>query len=270
MDGLSFFCNFAAVLNSKIINNMKRFFSLAILLVAAFSGAQAQNVQLHYDLGHNLYNDLSSRTTVTTTVEMFKPDTWGSTFMFTDIDYKNDGTIGAYWEIAREFKLTKNKQWAAYVEYNGGVGSGETPGGYYGNRYQHSVLLGGAWNWASKDFSKTFSVQLMYKYYFKNGHTGAHPYNSFQLTEVWGTTFAHGLCTFSGFCDVWYDPDVNGKLIMVSEPQFWFNLNTLKGMKNVNLSLGSEVEISNNFVWNDRGEHNRFYAIPTVAAKWTF
>lgn len=190
--------------------------------------------------------------------------------MFTDIDYKNDGTIGAYWEIAREFNLTKNKQWAAHVEYNGGVGSGETPGGYYGNRYQHSMLLGGAWNWASKDFSKTFSVQLMYKYYFKNGHTGAHPYNSFQLTEVWGTTFAHGLCTFSGFCDVWYDPDVNGKLIMVSEPQFWFNLNTLKGMKNVNLSLGSEVEISNNFVWNDRGEHNRFYAIPTVAAKWTF
>ncbi|MFC2291301.1 MAG: DUF5020 family protein, partial [Prevotella denticola] len=120
---------------------MKRFFSLAILLVAAFSGAQAQNLQLHYDLGHNLYNDLSSRTTVTTTVEMFKPDTWGSTFMFTDIDYKNDGTIGAYWEIAREFNLTKNKQWAAHVEYNGGVGSGETPEGYYGNRYQHSVLL---------------------------------------------------------------------------------------------------------------------------------
>ncbi|MGP1423938.1 MAG: DUF5020 family protein, partial [Prevotella fusca] len=26
----------------------------------------------------------------------------------------------------------------------------------------------------------------------------------------------------------------------------------------------------NNFVWNDRGENNRFYAIPTVAAKWTF
>ena len=50
----------------------------------------------------------------------------------------------------------------------------------------------------------------------------------------------------------------------------WFNLNKLKGMDDVNLSLGSEVELSNNFVWNDRGEHNRFYAIPTIAAKWTF
>ena len=38
---------------------MRRFSTLAILLVAAFVGVKAQNVQLHYDLGHNLYNDLS-------------------------------------------------------------------------------------------------------------------------------------------------------------------------------------------------------------------
>lgn len=249
---------------------MKRFFSLAILLMAAFSGAIAQNVQVHYDLGHSLYKDLSSRMSVTTTVEMFKPDTWGSTFMFTDIDYKRDGAIGAYWEIAREFNLSKNKQWAAHVEYNGGAGTNLKDGNYVGNRYQHAVLLGGAWNWASKDFSKTFSVQLMYKYYFKNANKGWHPFSGFQLTEVWSTTFAKGLCTFDGFCDVWYDPNVKGKLIMISEPQFWFNLNTLKGMKNVNLSLGSEVELSNNFVYNDKGKNNRFYAIPTIAAKWTF
>lgn len=249
---------------------MKRIFSLVILAMAAFSGAEAQNVQLHYDLGHNLYNDLSSRTTVTTTVEMFKPDRWGATYMFTDIDYKNDGSMGAYWEVSREFNLSKDKRWAAHAEYNGGATTGETPAGYYGNRFQHAVLAGGAWNWASKDFSKTFSVQLMYKYYFANHHLGAHAYNSFQLTEVWSTTFANGLCTFSGFCDLWHSPDVNGKLILLSEPQFWFNLNTLKGWKDINLSVGSEVEISNNFIWNDRGENNRFYAIPTVAAKWTF
>ena len=225
---------------------MKRFFTLAICMIAAFCCANAQDVQLHYDLGHSLYKNLSSRTSVTTTVEMFKPDTWGSTYMFTDIDYKSDGVMGAYWEISREFNLTKNKQWAAHIEYNGGLGSGKTMDSYYGNRYQHAVLLGGAWNWASKDFSKTFSLQLMYKYQFKNGHTGAHPFSGFQLTEGWGTTFAKGLCTF------------------------WFNLNTLKGMKDVNLSLGTEVEISNNFVWNDKGQNNHFYAIPTVAAKWTF
>ena len=132
------------------------------------------------------------------------------------------------------------------------------------------ALLGGAWNWHSADFSKTFSVQAMYRYAFKNGHTGARPFSGFQFTEVWGVNFARGLCTFSGFCDMWYDRGVRGNLIVVSEPQFWFNLNTLRGWRGVNLSLGSEVEISNNFVWNERGENDKFYAIPTLAAKWTF
>ncbi|KXA43052.1 nucleoside-specific channel-forming Tsx family protein [Prevotella corporis] len=249
---------------------MKRIFSLAIVLMAAFASVQAQNVQLHYDLGRTLYDDLDSRPSVTTTVEMFKPDKWGSTFLFTDIDYKNDGEVGAYWEIAREFNLSKNRRWAAHVEYNGGLASGEMPAGYYANRFQHAFLAGGAWNWANKDFSKTFSVQLMYKYYFKNAHTGVSPFSGFQLTEVWGVNFAKGFCTFSGFCDLWYDPTVNGKFIVLSEPQFWFNMNTLKGWDKVNLSLGSEIEISNNFVWNDKGRNNKFYAIPTIAAKWTF
>lgn len=239
--------------------------------MAALGNASAQNIQLHYDLGHNLYDNLSSRTTVTTTAELFKPDRWGSTFMFIDLDYKNDGVMGTYWEISREFNVSKNKQWAAHVEYNGGATTGETkPAGYYGNRFQHAALAGGAWNWHSPDFRRTFSVQLLYKYSFANHHTGARPFNSVQLTEVWGLTFANGLCTTSGYCDVWYDKSVNGNLIIQSEPQFWFNLNALKGMKDVNLSLGTEVEISNNFIWNDLGQHNRFYAIPTVAAKWTF
>ena len=58
--------------------------------------------------------------------------------------------------------------------------------------------------------------------------------------------------------------------MLISEPQFWVNLNALKGMKDVNLSIGSEVEISNNFVYNNKGDHNKFYTIPTLAAKWTF
>ena len=245
---------------------MKKTFSLAIVM-AAFLSVSAQNVQLHYDFGH-LYDNLDSRPSVTTTVEYFKADKWGSTFLFTDLDYQRDGVAGAYWEIAREFNVSKNKQWAAHIEYNGGLSSDEET--WQATRFQHAVLLGGAWNWANSDFSKTFSVQLLYKYNFKNRHYEAHPYSSVQLTEVWSTTFAKGLCTFSGYCDLWYDPAVNGKWIVQSEPQFWFNLNTLKGWEGINLSLGSEVEISNNFVYNDKGQHNKFYAIPTVGAKWTF
>jgi hypothetical protein len=246
---------------------MKHFFS-TLALVATTVAAPAQNVQLHYDLGHSLYNDLGNRPSVTTTVEMFKPDTWGSTYLFTDIDYQRDGVAGAYWEIAREFNVTKNKQWAFHVEYNGGLNSDEDT--WNATRFQHAVLAGGAWNWHSADFSRTFSVQALWKYYFKNRHYGARPFNGFQLTEVWGIQFAKGFCTFNGFCDLWYDPSANGKWIVISEPQFWWNLNKFKGWEKINLSVGTEWELSNNFVWNDKGEHNRFYFIPTIAAKWTF
>ena len=246
---------------------MMRKILLAVVAALGVLTAGAQNVQLHYDLGHSLYGDLNTRPNVTTTVEMFKPDRWGSTYMFTDIDYFSDGAAGAYWEISREFNLTKNQQWALHLEYNGGASTTEHTS-MYASRFQHAFLGGGAWNWASSDFSKTFALQLMYKYYFKGMYRGA--FSGFQATGVWGSTFAHGLCTFSGFLDVWYDRDVPGKLIVLSEPQFWVNLNALRGMDGINVSVGTEVEVSNNFVYNRNGRNDKFYAIPTLAAKWTF
>ena len=72
---------------------MKKSVLMLLLLLLAL-GATAQNVQLHYDLGHSLYKDLTNRPSVTTTVEMFKPDKWGSTYLFTDIDYQRDGVAG--------------------------------------------------------------------------------------------------------------------------------------------------------------------------------
>lgn len=248
---------------------MKRFLCLFAACTACVL-CWSQNVQVHYDLGHSLYKHLSSRQDVTTTVEMFKPDRWGSTYLFIDIDYENDGVMGAYWEISREFNVSKNKQWAFHIEYNGGASTGKMDGTYYGNRFQHAVLSGGAWNWHSGDYSRTFSLQALYKYNFKNSTTGQHAYNSFQATSVWEVNFAKGLLTTSGYFDLWYDPSVDGNLAFSSEPQFWVNLNTLRGWKDINLSLGTEVEISNNFVWDDLGRVNRFYAIPTLAAKWTF
>ena len=87
---------------------------------------------------------------------------------------------------------------------------------------------------------------------------------------MWGTTFAKGLLSCSGYLDVWYNPNVQGKLITMAEPQLWFNISALKGMEDVHLSIGTEVEVSNNFVIDDLGRQNRFYAIPTAAVKWTF
>ena len=255
-------------------------FLLALIVAAiAPSDINAQNVQVHYDFGHSLQPSLlSERPSLTTTVEHFQPDGWGSTFFFIDLDYYSTGIGGAYWEISRELTFhsspTRTHSFAAHVEYNGGLAS---PKHITNNtHFQHAVLAGPAWNWHSADFSRTFSVQALYKYYFRGELPFQRAYSSCQLTEAWGLTFAHGLCTFSGYCDIWYNKNVNGNLMLLSEPQLWFHLSSFvpepkqKTHPLSHLSIGTEVEISNNFVFTDEGRNNRFFAIPTIAAKWQF
>jgi hypothetical protein len=105
----------------------------------------------------------------------------------------------------------------------------------------------------------------MYKHFFKSyEYTSAYP--SFQLTGVWSTTFAQKRCTFSGFIDFWRGEkaDGHGQLVILTEPQFWFNVTE-------HFSLGSEVEISNNFVYNMKSDSDKsFFINPTLAVKWNF
>ena len=247
---------------------MRKLLILLMLLPLAM-GMKAQNVQLHYDLGHVLYDELSARPSVTTTIELYKPDRLGNTFFFADIDYFHDGVAGAYWEISRELNLWRdNYRWAFHVEYDGGVASSQLDN--MSTRFQHAFLAGGAWNWSDVDFTCTLSLQALYKYYFKGQNPWNRPFNSFQATAVWGVQFANRLLTFSGFIDCWYDQSVRGNWITITEPQLWLNINALKGCRDVRLSLGTEVEISNNFIFDKNGRNDRFYAIPTIAAKWSF
>ncbi len=231
---------------------MKKIFTIAAILLIAFSG-KAQNVQFHHDFGSALNDDLDGRPATTTTVEMFKPDKWGSTFFFVDMDYNSKGVQGAYWEIARELKFWEGPL-SAHVEYNGGRGV---------YPYNNAYLAGITFTHNSADFSKGFSIQAMYKYIQKS-----YKPNNFQLTGTWYLNFAKGAGTFSGFADLWRE---NTDMIFLAEPQIWLNFNKLKGVDPAfHLSFGSEVEISNNFVWNKFGEHNKFYVNPTLALKWSF
>ena len=254
---------------------MKKRLSFVFALLCAIA-MQAQNVQLHYDFGRAIYNDPTARPNVTSTVEWFKLDRWGSTFMFTDLDYFSNGTGGAYMEISHEFNLDRAgmKQWAAHVEYNGGFNTNRDNS--YASRYQHAFLLGPAWNWHNSDFSATFSAQLMYKYYLPGHYSFQRAFNSFQATIVWSKTFCKGMGTFSGFADLWYDHNnkhnINkkaGSLVFLSEPQLWFNFDALKGLENTHLSVGTELELSQNFVYTD-DTAKKFRAIPTLALKWTW
>lgn len=241
---------------------MKKITLFAMLFIAAFS-IDAQNIQLHYDFGRNIYpHEEDGRPKVTVTVEQFKADQWGSWFYFVDIDMSRKFTESAYTEISREFNLGKHSPFAAHIEYNGGLNR-------FGS-FQQSALIGPAWNGHSADFSKTYSVQLMYKQFFKSYDT-THAYASVQLTGVWGITFANKACTFSGYIDFLRGEDANnhGQLVIQSEPQFWYNFNSIKGLENTNLSIGTEVEFGYNFIFNTYNNRDTFIN-PTLALKWTF
>ena len=245
----------------------RRLSTLLVVLTLSLTAVMAQNLQLHYDLGRTTNPDAEPvRPLVTTTFEMFRPDRWGSTFLFTDFDYLSDGVAGAYWEISREFTLAPTGTLsgvAAHVEYDGGLASDKLS--YYGARFQHAMLLGPAWNWHSADFCKTFSLQLMYKQYFHGA--GRNAFASYQATAVWSLTFGRGLLTASGFADLWHDPDVDGRFIFLTEPQLWLNLQAVNGVT-LPVSVGTEWEISHNFI--HASTSRTFFWNPTLAVKWTF
>ena len=239
--------------------------SILILFCCALAVvAQAQNLQVHYDFGRKIYSaEQKTRQMVTLTFEQFKTDHLGSWFWFIDLDMYHDGMKGAYTEISREFTLTstsKSSSLAAHVEYDGGMTTFKDGGG---TRFQNAVLIGPAWNGHNSDFSATWSVQAMYKQYFKYQESKA--YASFQLTGVWGLTFAGGKGTFSGFIDLWRGEKANrhGQLVLLTEPQLWYNANK-------HFSIGTEVELSNHFIFPECASDKSFYVNPTLAVKYNF
>ena len=194
---------------------------------------------------------------MTVTLEQFKADPWGSWYYFVDVDLSRHFTESAYTEISREFTLGKESPFAIHVEYDGGLSRSAS--------FQQAGLVGAAWNGHNADFTKTWSVQLMYKQYFKSYDT-THAYASAQLTGVWALQLLNKKLTFSGFIDFWRGEKVSGHgcLVLLTEPQLWYNFTE-------HFSLGTEWELSNNFVFNqDPASSKTFFFNPTLAAKWIF
>ena len=116
-----------------------------------------------------------------------------------------------------------------------------------------------------QDFSKTWSLTASYKLIPGTiGLNGQKQPHSFQITGVWNLDFFGHWLSFNGFFDLWKEarPWQCTEFIFVSEPQLWVNLKNIKGWEKVNLSLGTELELSANFVAKG------FHAMPTIAAKW--
>jgi hypothetical protein len=238
-------------------------------LVLSMTAMAQVNIQAHYDMGrHTNPHTENDRPNATVTFEQFRPDRLGHIFYFTDLDFYSQGLRGAYMEFSREFHLGW-KGLAIHGEYNGGLASGHEAA--WCSQFQHTALAGPAYNWASKDFRRTFSVQALFKQYFHGNH-GAQAYASWQLTGVWGITFGErDMFTFSGYIDFWRNHkggnDYN--VTMQSEPQLWYNLNSLRRGKKTNLSIGTEWELSNNFIHPTAPTDRTFFWNPTVGLKWT-
>ncbi len=235
---------------------MKKTVRLMALIAAMLClpvASKAQNFQVLYD---------TSRECVTTTFEMFRPDDFGSTYCFVDMDFSPLASL-AYTEIAREFCFWQDSKWnwlSVHAEFNGGFELVNTP-------YENAWLLGLTYSGHSDDFSKTWSFSAMYKAIpGVIGLNGQEQPHNFQLTGVWGVNFADGWCSFSGFADFWRQAFMwqGTEYIFMAVPQLWVNLNKVSGWEKINLSVGGEVEFSNNFMGKG------LYVMPALGAKWTF
>lgn len=223
----------------------------------------AQNLQVMYDFGNGRKN-------VTSTLEMFKPDKWGNTFFFVDMEFNGGASKQpslAYMEIARCLKFW-DAPISAHVEYNGGLLLGKAvPGKFYNEGYiiNNAYLAGVDYAWHDKAFSKFLNFKVLYK-----NIQGKNP-ASFQLTGVWNLNFFKNKLTVSGFADFWREDNMNfvnaqgnaitptnTKFIFITEPQIWYNVSK-------NLSLGGEIEIASNL-----GTVDGFKVCPALGAKWNF
>ena len=243
------------------MNNKKLIISCLFFIIGGIS-ATAQNLQLHFDPRHSLYgNDAAPVNFMTATFEMYKPDKWGSTFMFADFDFSyNDRNLGlVYTEIVRDFKI-KGFPLMPHIEYNGGLGLARDT--QFGFPIENAYLAG---------FSYPFQLGKFYM-----GTYLAYKLNAFkkkshdvQWTVTWTANLANNKLSLSGFVDLWSEnKDRTGdsgksgkKAVLLGEPQIWYNVTP-------NFSIGSETELSYNFV--KAQEQNRFFAIPTMAVKWNF
>ncbi len=207
----------------------------------------SQNLQFHYDFGKANDGDAEiKREYLTVTLDYFKPDKLGSTFLFVDIDFDKTGGGAslAYFEIARKFTLDKKSGIAFQIEYNDG-----TPD------YLRSAWLAGLC-YPLKIGNVTIHTSLLYK-----AIKGASSPDG-QLTLVWHQSLFKNKLLFTGFIDIWTQDEIFGdgkNIVFLSEPQLWYVLND-------HFSFGSEIEISKNLFTFD----GDFEVMPTIAFKWVF
>lgn len=244
---------------------MKKTFLLFALTIPLL--ASSQNIQLHFDFGKQ--EDGTTRNFPVSTFELFKPDSLGYTFLFTDFEFnsadKPRGASLGYFEVARTFylpwlrKTRGMKDIMIHVEYNDGAViypdfNSDTL--VLGENLRSSWLGGLEYGLIAGELS--LNVQLLYKYIRGSSAPDA------QLTLVWFYPLFNYRLSLAGYVDVWSQDDFYGNadkkiLAVYAEPQIWYNFGD-------HLSVGSEFKVSKNFVFGSE----RVEVFPTIGVKWEF
>ncbi len=224
---------------------------LLLFLIFLFSAVRlySQNLQIHYDFGED-------RKYITTTLEMFKPDEYGSFFFFVDMDYNYPGNKSmslGYWEIARYIKSFFNKDLGLTIQYNDGIMAIKDTNGS-----MTAYPLGQAWLFGITYPLKLGFITLNSELLSRQARGSAAP--DIQITFVWFKPLFNEKINFTGYFDYWTQDNMTGNKMNVfqTEPQLWYILNK-------HLSVGGEVEISKNFL-----PYKGWKFMPTLGIKWEF
>lgn len=237
---------------------MKKNFLLITFAIFLPMPILGQNLQLHYDFGED-------RHFFTSTLEMFKADTLGTTFWFVDFDFnspnKPRGISMAYWEITRDFyipgikKIKGLEQLGFHIEYNDGVQIERADSNLTIGYNLVSTWLAG-FSYPVRIGNVEIGTILQYRY--PRGATSA----DFQFTAFWYQSVMKGKLILTGFIDIWSQDkfyEEGKELVLQTEPQFWFTVTN-------KIFFGSEIEISKNFPFGP----NDWKFQPTIAVKWEF
>jgi len=237
---------------------IKPLFLTSLLTFLSFT-VNSQNLQLHYDFGKQ--NDGLKRHYFVSTFELFRPDSNGYTFLFTDFEFnsggKPRGASLAYFEISRTFSMPffRNhnilKNLMLHAEYNDGVAIFPLDTIVAGTNLAASWLGGIEYGFVTGNL--TLNAMILYKY------TQVSKAPDAQFTLIWYYPLMQGRIVLTGYIDVWSQDNADDLKVPVfyTEPQVWFYM-TKK------LALGSEFKISKNFIAGS----SRIEVFPTLGLRW--
>jgi hypothetical protein len=245
---------------------MKVFFTMALLILSAFAGAQT--LQFHYDFRHTLNPENYAENYPTLYFEYFKNSDTGKTvkklgpfLLKTQADFTGQrSNIGQfYMQVFQQFRFWEPKIYVS-LQYSGGLGVTDLPQYSYYIVSTYSIgisypfKLGNAFVSAGIDYKYAAyqrpSRDLSYSFYFWKGLLHYKGELSGDFT-TWTQNKNHGDDLTSG---------LKGKgFFFFAEPQLWYNLKK-------KFAVGSKI----NMYYHVLNAQNILYVFPTLAIRVKF